>query len=513
MYLTRTRRRLATAAVLAASVLPTAALVPAQAASTAGVISGEVIWPADVRATMGYAYLYEQGAVGMTPLHEMLTSESGAVSFTGLDPAKRYVVQLHWPCTDAATGFYDGQGTLAPSSTEAVGVAPGGAPLEFVPVAQTTTYVTALGPSEMSGERMRLREPGTGAVLAQTCQAGSGPTHKTWYLGGVAVGTPAMVELAAGGVSRYALGADRAYSTDISRAGTVPGGTTVRTYREGVEAVELPVLNGTARVGAWLGVSSGTWAPTGGELSYAWLRDGVPIPGATGPSYQLVQADTGAQVSARVTSALPDLGLGVETTAPTARVWGPAAVSTAPPRIVGTAAVGTQLAATTGTWDVTGLTFQYQWSRAGVPISGATSSRYTVTTADVGKSLAVRVTASAAYRPKGLATSAATSTVPKVTPVVTTKLVAAKVKAGTRAKAVVTVKAAGMTAPTGKVTVTVGSKKAIVTLGASAKGKVTVTLPAMPRGSYKVKAAFAPSTTAAAVLKPASSAAVTLRVV
>lgn len=124
MYLTRTRRRLATAAVPGRLGAAHRRAGARPGSLHRGVISGEVIWPADVRATMGYAYLYEQGAVGMTPLHEMLTSESGAVSFTGLDPAKRYVVQLHWPCTDAATGFYDGQGTLAPSSTEAVGVAP-----------------------------------------------------------------------------------------------------------------------------------------------------------------------------------------------------------------------------------------------------------------------------------------------------------------------------------------------------------------------------------------------------
>ncbi|AEI10935.1 Ig-like domain repeat protein [Cellulomonas gilvus] len=515
MYLTRTRRRLATAAVLAASLLAAAApaqAAPAQPAAAEGVIEGQVTWPAAVPASR-FAMLYEWGAVGRTPLQIAPIDDTGHVSFAGLGPTTRYVVQVFAPCTGAATGFYDGRGELAASSKDAVAVTPGGPALSLEPALDAMTEVTVQGEPWASIEPMYLVEPGTGAVLSRECYDSTTTTGRTWFVEGLTAGTPAVVELWSGSDPHYGLGAGRAFAAAFSRAGAVRAGSPVTLYREGVESTSSPVVSGEAKVGAVLTASAGTWSPAGGAVGYSWLRDGVVISGATGASYAPVVADVGKRLSVRVTSQLPDLGLGVEVSAPTAPVRGPAPVASAAPRVVGTAAVGKQLAATAGTWDVAGVTLKYQWVRSGVAISGATASRYTVTTKDVGKRLAVRVTASAPYRPAGVATSAVTGTVPKVTPVVTTRLVSSSVKAGTRAKAVVTVKAAGMTAPTGKVTVTVGSKKVTVTLGASAKGKVTVTLPAMPRGSYKVKAAFAPSTTAAAVLKPAAGAAVTLRVV
>lgn len=63
-----------------------------------------------------------------------------------------------------------------------------------------------------------------------------------------------------------------------------------------------PAITGTAQVGATLTVTNGTW--TGGSLTYArvWLRDGVAISGATGLTYDLVEADEGAVISVQVTA-------------------------------------------------------------------------------------------------------------------------------------------------------------------------------------------------------------------
>ena len=71
----------------------------------------------------------------------------------------------------------------------------------------------------------------------------------------------------------------------------------------------------------------------------------------------------------------------------------PAAVALKAPTVQGKTTVGSQLTATPGAWDRNGLTFDYQWLRDGVPVSGATAKHYTLTDADLGHRLAVKVTA------------------------------------------------------------------------------------------------------------------------
>jgi lysophospholipase L1-like esterase len=85
--------------------------------------------------------------------------------------------------------------------------------------------------------------------------------------------------------------------------------------------------------------------------------------------------------------------------------------NTALPVITGTATEGQVLTASTGTWSATPDSYTYQWRRGGSAISGATSSTYTLVTADVGSSITVTVTAAKAGYTSGSATSAATGTV------------------------------------------------------------------------------------------------------
>ena len=73
-------------------------------------------------------------------------------------------------------------------------------------------------------------------------------------------------------------------------------------------------------------------------------------------------------------------------------------VNTALPTITGTAAVGSRVTATRGTWTQKPTTYTYGWSRcdsdgACAGIVGATAKSYVVTTADVGHTLRVTVTA------------------------------------------------------------------------------------------------------------------------
>ncbi|MBD3923713.1 carboxypeptidase regulatory-like domain-containing protein [Nocardioides cavernae] len=74
--------------------------------------------------------------------------------------------------------------------------------------------------------------------------------------------------------------------------------------------------------------------------------------------------------------------------------------------------VGQTLTATTGTWTPADGTYAYQWLAGGSPVAGATTSSYAVVAGDIGKTLAVRVTASRAGFTSVSATSAATAAVP-----------------------------------------------------------------------------------------------------
>lgn len=68
---------------------------------------------------------------------------------------------------------------------------------------------------------------------------------------------------------------------------------------------EVFVITGTPGVGHLLAVSDEPWVPSDATLSYVWLRDGVPIGGATDASYLLDVADEEVHISVTVTVTKP----------------------------------------------------------------------------------------------------------------------------------------------------------------------------------------------------------------
>ena len=225
----------------------------------------------------------------------------------------------------------------------------------------------------------------------------AGETSRTYDVRSGDLGADIAVT-ATGRADGYAAG------TSKSVAVTVVAGT--------IEVEKAPALSGNAVVGSTLTVSAGTYSVADVELAYSWTADGKVLEGQTAATLKLDESRLGAVVSARVSAAKTGYKTVETETEPTDAVAAaPAKLqSSKAPVVSGVARVGRVLKTTNGSWTsggepAAGLKFAYSWLRGGKTIAGATKPSYTLTAADRGKRVAVRVTASG----KGYATASAAS--------------------------------------------------------------------------------------------------------
>lgn len=146
---------------------------------------------------------------------------------------------------------------------------------------------------------------------------------------------------------------------------------------------------GTPETGQTLTADPGVWSPDGVAFTYAWYRNGQPIMGANGKTYELTPEDVYSAVQVFITGSKTGY---TSTQAGAAAVQvRPAALVHSTPKLSGVMASGQTLTVDPGTWSP-GVTFRYQWLRNGEDISGATKSSYTLTSKDVGKQIGVYMT-------------------------------------------------------------------------------------------------------------------------
>jgi hypothetical protein len=184
-----------------------------------------------------------------------------------------------------------------------------------------------------------------------------------------------------------------------------------------------PAISGSAKYGSLLSASTGTWIATPtASYGYKWFRctssgaASATLPAgcteislnSTGSSYTPVAADVTRFLRLRVT-ATNSAGSAVSFSKSTSAVSGVAPISTGAPTIGGSATVASTLTVTSnGTWDgapTPSGTYAYTWyacTRSGSAsaspsgcsvIRSATSSSLTLTSAQIGKFIRVRVTA------------------------------------------------------------------------------------------------------------------------
>jgi hypothetical protein len=164
--------------------------------------------------------------------------------------------------------------------------------------------------------------------------------------------------------------------------------------------VHKPVLLGAYEAGTTLVGTVGTWTGAPTSYAYLWRRcdaagsNCVDLTGQTTRSHTLTSADAGGKVKLRITAAN---GAGSGSFTVTSQlVYGLPPAATAAPTVSG----GSLLTASPGSWSGSPTGYLYRWRRCDLSgancldIGGATGPTYTPTTADVGHTLRVDVTAS-----------------------------------------------------------------------------------------------------------------------
>jgi hypothetical protein len=169
-----------------------------------------------------------------------------------------------------------------------------------------------------------------------------------------------------------------------------PPAPTVTPSGSPLTGVTSQVASG-GRVGTVVYASTNGWA-AGTQLTYQWLRDGVAIPGANGASYTPTKDDRGKTLSVQITGTLNGTS-GAHTVTVGKIAFGK--IKTARPKLTGTAKAGKTLKVKRGSWSK-GIKVSYKWYRGGKVIKGAKSVSYKLKSADAGKTIRVKVTATKA---------------------------------------------------------------------------------------------------------------------
>jgi hypothetical protein len=163
-----------------------------------------------------------------------------------------------------------------------------------------------------------------------------------------------------------------------------------------------PSIIGTPVIGASLQANAGAWQ-SGVTLEYQWQRNGQSIPGARSATYKLQASDQGALITVSVLGTRSGL-ISVERIS---SQFGPIKPLSITPQFSCSCSVGETLTANaTGDWQSeNNPSMAYQWLRGTTPITGATSARYTLTEADAGQMVSVRIVLSQAGYPEATGTS------------------------------------------------------------------------------------------------------------
>lgn len=312
---------------------------------------------------------------------------------------------------EGETGLFDLQLRLAPPNDDFADAVVVSGEEGSVDGTNDGASVEALEPGSVSGSVWyRWTAPTTGPAAFKTCgtpfdtaivvytgSALGSLTFVTYNDDDCGLASIARFEATAGTTYNVAVGGCCGESGDFSLAwDRSPPRPSPITY---------PSVAGVAREGQTLTGSPGQWtgSPT---FTYAWGRCDAPIdecdliPGATGQTYAVTTSDIGNRLFLEVTATNVS-GSSTEYSDVTLIVRPGGPTNTSPPEVIGRAAVGEYIDATTGNW--TGaqpITYAYQWqlcNSAGADcrdLAGERAATVRLEEAHVGGTLRAVVTAS-----------------------------------------------------------------------------------------------------------------------
>jgi hypothetical protein len=184
-------------------------------------------------------------------------------------------------------------------------------------------------------------------------------------------------------------------------------------YTDDLRWFTAPTIGGNPTVGGTVTAVPGVLNATGASVTYTWLLNGKPIPGAKSSTLVIAPAFYGHTLTVQISAAKAGY-VAIDSVSDSAVVLAarsPLVVSTKKPTITGGATTSATYTVSTGAWTVSGATYSYEWFRG---LSGDTSTplvttaTYSADVADIGNVLWVRVTAKAYGYNDGTFNTAAT---------------------------------------------------------------------------------------------------------
>jgi HSP20 family molecular chaperone IbpA len=213
----------------------------------------------------------------------------------------------------------------------------------------------------------------------------------------------------------------------VKATGTKAGYTTVTKASKASKKVAAakqtavtPKVAGEPALGATLTADTTGWGPAEVSFTYQWLRDGKTIKGKTAATYTTdAKADKAKSISVKVTGKLA----GYTTVTKTSAKVKIGVLTTVTPKLVNVTTskdpvktapkAGDTLSVTKGSWGPSSVTLTVEWYRSGVKNPVGTGDTYTLSSADVGKTIKVKVTGTKPGYTDAAKTSAASKKVSK----------------------------------------------------------------------------------------------------